>query len=578
MDLRKLQSDVDPKSSLEVLEILRADTNLFHGWAKADVQKLSENIKILSFGRNATIIHKNEAVEYFAIVVGGKLLIKQGDKVIGHLGPGDVLGYMSYMEFPGTKIASFDVTAEIEGYIAVFRYDEFKQLSKKDPALSYKVTEMLAKKTLNTVSQQYTGEVIYAPLKLKATSAATNTKRVKDAMDTCPELSEFFQRFDPRDVKNLTKYIEYIEFEREQRIILEGNKTDCLFFLIKGELICFKENKPTVFYKPGAIIGVKEFLYELTWKENVLGKAKGVLLKLERTNFLEMIATSTTSANSFLKNLTWYESKDIKGRHQDRSLFEKIKDQNITNPLNEFLEYEVSKHLEFIEQQKTKSLNNKPVIKDFLNTKELLPLYMHNIHQSLMFAPEESSATTTSTQGKKTMVNIQGCTFLREKMEKQVEEQRLKKGKSRPPAKTAKGAADAKKTGDGTTDEDYEDLRNNYTMLEGENDDLRAKIKELMEEAKGLKTEIRGLREINITSAAKINKTLVHRELISKDLINNDPSSILTKNYSTAFCSFGDVLKEQHLVSAKAKRVAKYAYKWLATIRMKRKMMLTSGV
>jgi len=101
MDLRKLQSDVDPKSSLEVLEILRADTNLFHGWAKADVQKLSENIKILSFGRNATIIHKNEAVEYFAIVVGGKLLIKQGDKVIGHLGPGDVLGYMSYMEFPG---------------------------------------------------------------------------------------------------------------------------------------------------------------------------------------------------------------------------------------------------------------------------------------------------------------------------------------------------------------------------------------------------------------------------------------------------------------------------------------------
>ena len=80
-------------------------------------------------------------------------------------------------------------------------------------------------------------------------------------------------------------------------------------------------------------------------------------------------------------------------------------------------------------------------------------------------------------------------------------------------------------------------------MLEGENDDLRAKIKELMEESKSLRNEIRSLREINITSAAKINKTLVHRELISKDLINNDPSSILTKNYSTAFCSFGDVVR-----------------------------------
>ncbi len=91
-----------------------------------------------------------------------------------------------------------------------------------------------------------------------------------------------------------------------------------------------------------------------------------------------MIATSTASANSFLKNLTWYESKDIKTRYQDRSLFEKIKDQNITNPLNEFLEYEVSKHIDFIEQQKVKALNNKPVIKEFMTQKELLPLYMHS--------------------------------------------------------------------------------------------------------------------------------------------------------------------------------------------------------
>ena len=109
--------------------------------------------------------------------------------------------------------------------------------------------------------------------------------------------------------------------------------------------------------------------------------------------------------------------------------------------------------------------------------------------------------------------------------------------------KPTKAAAAASKAGDGATDEDYEDLRNNYTMLEGENDDLRAKIKELMEETKSLKNDIRLLKEINITSAAKINKNLVHRELISKDLINNDPSSILTKNYSTAFCSFGDVVR-----------------------------------
>ena len=56
---------------------------------------------------------------------------------------------------------------------------------------------------------------MYAPWKLKGSGAATNTKRVKDAMDTCPELAAFFQKLDPRDLKNITKIIEFIEFERE---------------------------------------------------------------------------------------------------------------------------------------------------------------------------------------------------------------------------------------------------------------------------------------------------------------------------------------------------------------------------
>jgi len=80
---------------------------------------------------------------------------------------------------------------------------------------SYKLTETLAKKALNAVSLQYTGEIMYAPWKLKTSAAATNTKRVKDAMDTCPELAQFFQKLDPRDLKNVTKIVEFIEFERE---------------------------------------------------------------------------------------------------------------------------------------------------------------------------------------------------------------------------------------------------------------------------------------------------------------------------------------------------------------------------
>ena len=74
---------------------------------------------------------------------------------------------------------------------------------------------MLGKKALNTISLQYTGEEVYSPFKLKGIGAAVNTKRVRDAIETCPELTGFFERFDPRDRKNLTKYIEYIEFDKE---------------------------------------------------------------------------------------------------------------------------------------------------------------------------------------------------------------------------------------------------------------------------------------------------------------------------------------------------------------------------
>lgn len=51
--------------------------------------------------RNVKVINKGESNEYIAIVMSGKLLIKQDDKSIGYLETGDMIGYMSYLELPG---------------------------------------------------------------------------------------------------------------------------------------------------------------------------------------------------------------------------------------------------------------------------------------------------------------------------------------------------------------------------------------------------------------------------------------------------------------------------------------------
>lgn len=51
--------------------------------------------------RNTKVITKGEAVEYLAIVLSGKLLIKTEDAGVGTLEMGDLIGYMAYLDLPG---------------------------------------------------------------------------------------------------------------------------------------------------------------------------------------------------------------------------------------------------------------------------------------------------------------------------------------------------------------------------------------------------------------------------------------------------------------------------------------------
>jgi hypothetical protein len=73
----------------------------------------------------------------------------------------------------------------------------------------------MAKKTYNMVNQQYLGEEFYVPFQIKGSQVTNNPKKIKDTMDTCPELNDFFNRFEMKDKKNFMKYIELVEFEPE---------------------------------------------------------------------------------------------------------------------------------------------------------------------------------------------------------------------------------------------------------------------------------------------------------------------------------------------------------------------------
>ena len=103
-----------------------------------------------------------------------------------------------------------------------------------------------------------------------------------------------------------------------------------------------------------------------------------------------------TTANNLYKALIWNQSKEIKDRYQDKSIFQKVQGKNVTDPLNDFVEFEVTKHLDFINEQQKKLTNSKPLMKEYLLKKECLPLYIHGINipnKNLIFNRYSSNFT-----------------------------------------------------------------------------------------------------------------------------------------------------------------------------------------
>jgi len=112
-------------------------------------------------------------------------------------------------------------------------------------------------------------------------------------------------------------------------------------------------------------------------------------------------------------------------------------------------------------------------------------------------------------------------------------------------------------------------------LLENENSELKDKIKQLLEHNKTLQTKVKDIHHVNNVAGVLINKNLLHKELLSKDLINQDKATaVLNRNYNMKFSSFGDVLNDQYSVSKRAQKVAKFAFRWLNTVRINKQFKL----
>jgi CRP-like cAMP-binding protein len=620
--MNKLASELDAKRCFDAFKILREDTNLFTTWSEKDLTKLSEYAKVFSFHKNDTIIDKGESVDYLGIILNGNLLTFKGDvggntvvnellsplrsptktinseapvtdrpseKPIAILTAGDLVGYMGVMGLPGTRMHQFTIKARDDGFIAIVRLDDFKAIDKNDPHLGYKILELAGRRAYNLVSLQYYGEEAYAPIKLHGAF-----RKVKESIESCRELDPFFNLLEGRDRKNLLMKLQYVELHgnREQQITKLGDTCNSIIFITRGEFNSFKNNKPYLCYTPGTILGKKEFLFKLGWEESIVG-TKGTIVKLERDYFEDLQVANPKSANAFLRALisalcieTREKFEDKKLKHdflknyypdmmnEPQSGIKKPVDSTSANVDSMFIELDTTKRTAVQDEKDTNNLlstlGGSTTFKDFMNKKTAQPLILHDIFKGLVETKAKQLASTT----KKLAVPDNGTEsiFLANKLRRQME---ANQGKRKKVTKTPSNAAALKsaRTEDHGMDYDFESLKNDYEILENKKVELEDIVQRLKAENSRLQGDMRKMHDLNDVAGVKINKSMLHKELLSKDLLNQDNAiGLLNKNYSKKFASFGDVLHDQYTISKKAQKVAKYAYRWLNTVRERRRL------
>ena len=63
------------------------------------------------------------------------------------------------------------------------------------------------------VHLQTNGEECYNPFRLA--SSVSNPKKLKDGLESCPEINSLFEILESRDRKSILKCLEYVEFSSE---------------------------------------------------------------------------------------------------------------------------------------------------------------------------------------------------------------------------------------------------------------------------------------------------------------------------------------------------------------------------
>jgi hypothetical protein len=433
----------------------------------------------------------------------------------------------------------FDLRGEKEGYIAILQLSDQKVIEKRDPGLAFMLSKLCARACLETVSQQYEG-VSAAAAELKNEVTELTSNKLNDILIGCPGFGAFYQSLETKDKRFFSNLCEVVEIKSEKKILNEYSPMHSIIIVLKGELISFTRNGPGTIFKAGDLLGVKEVLYDLCWKDNVYGRQNGYLVKVKKDFLFDLGNTFAKSAKHFLEYFLKYECMRIKDKFKgvkvgggggDAVLLdlnnneEEEKIAKLASQVERFAEIQVNqkfKPLAGLEAGKEeKELDPFKVIRD-------PPIMTSLVYKTIM--AQDADKLTKKDADKKDESSHKGYScFIKDKLEfqyleqkKKDKENKLRKKKGLPiddgngPSKTAQQQGKVDPQTIEALEIEYEKLKNDYNLRELSRERLKHEHEEILEKLMKTEKEVQRLKDKNFFVTAERDRLKLHKELAMK--------------------------------------------------------------
>jgi len=604
-------NELDPVYKRRLFQLLRSDTILFKGWAKDEINALADLAVVLKMFPNDRLVRRGEKVEWLGIILSGEALVTVEFLSLGRLSVGDMIGYMGSLKLEGNETHKFDVVTTVEGYLAVIFADDIGNLSRKVPRMATKFYEALVYKTLNVISFQYFGNTFYSPTRF--TTEEFTLKRISDMLSRVPEYNlKVLSALDRMEQKVFLSACKFVRFTPNMLIYSPNALESSVIFLTNGDLAEFRPNE-TYLYRTGDILGLSNFINSgalTAWRYEVRAVGFGGLVLFNREYFNDIAIASPTYAikiyTLIAKLLCEQISKsktipfNLPVSERRRSVLS-LDTMSLTK--SNFIELDTTKlrerreNLSSIQSLSQKSIppsivegksslpsiredpeeSKRDVFFDYNLSEEFPPLYVFSRFRDYLVEPMQPVDRP----------EMLGSLLIAEKMEKQrLEAEEAKKHKRTGTKRTVgRGSSRSvsprrgKNTGRdmkaemARTEGIVIDLKEEYIEMEAENKAMNLQVRQLLKEKEQLLKQTAVLNQ-QLTKEklererlqVMLHKYAMHREL-DKSQSSKDSRRMMSQQVNL---SFNDVLNEQMKNYSKFFVVAKFAFRWLDTVRSRK--------